>query len=206
MKCDPINPPEIPSYIFQMAESFSAAVNAVAHATSSTAGIDGEQINLRSLLIVPQIVNESFSVELYLKCLHAIRSCNTVPYGHNLLELFQALGVQQKAIVRRHFSKVQATNRVTVHRANILGNRALPTIEKTLEKSDRAFERFRYVWENDNRVEGFDLMNVRVALREAIIGARPDFTRIVQKMSMVATAFQPCGPNCRGVLAHIYQT
>ena len=204
MQCEPLKSADVPHYIFVMAESFSAALNMLSHATIPLAMVR-EHIDVKKLLTIPEIVNESFSVELYFKCLHACGNKGLAPRGHDLLHLFTGLPPQQQMMVEKKFKEVQSKNTVTATRANKLKQSSLPTIMETLRESNRAFEKFRYAWEDDNRVRSFDLMNVRIGVRETILQLRPEFKQVVKGMAMIATAIVPCGPNCRGVFGHFYK-
>ncbi len=201
MTCTPLQAAEIPYTVFSMAEAFSASVNAIMQASNESANV-AKGVDREHLLTVPTIVNESFAVELYFKCLHSIDDVSrNAPRGHDLHKLYTGLGTTRQSSVRSRFEKVRASNRVTAARASRMSRPALPTIEETLKESSRAFEQFRYVWEGENRIRGFDLMNVRAALRSEIIAARPDFKPLVELMAMTAIAVTPCGPDCRGILS-----
>src|ERR1700735_5435968 len=58
--------------------------------------------------MMPWVVNDAFAAEIYLKCLHLIHTKN-MPWGHDLVPLFDALPTQCKHRMEKSYREHIAT-------------------------------------------------------------------------------------------------
>jgi len=85
--------------------------------------------------LVPFIVNASFSIELYLKTLHAIEGRSEK--GHSLVKLYGKLEDGTKSIIKSSASDV----------SKYYDQEEVGEFEKYIQNLDRAFEQWRYAYE-----------------------------------------------------------
>lgn len=199
MKCGKLSRDEIAQETFAVAERYSAACNALHRADVTSAaimpGYDAQQ-----LLALPAIVIEAFSVELYLKALHAVCGNVPPPRGHDLWKLFSGLPTSVRMEVEKRFNAMNSADRLASRKAKLRGHKRVPTLEESLKSAADVFIEVRYPWEEDFRVHDFDLGCLRGILRTIILQKSPDFRSFLKTMTISGYIFTPCGSNCRGLL------
>ncbi|HDS0947794.1 TPA: hypothetical protein QDZ34_000402 [Stenotrophomonas maltophilia] len=104
------------------------------------------------------VVNAGLTLELKLKHLHALES-GTPPRGHNLVVLFDQLGDQTKEFIRNHIRKQvegsQSHLAISDAAKNNLNIDICWDARFLLDKSSYAFERWRYIYEEQNKGSWF---------------------------------------------------
>jgi hypothetical protein len=114
-------------------------------------------------LAVPWVVNNAFSTELFLKCLHILTtgSAPTGRRGHELAQLFDGLPLSTRQRVEDHYREIEP---------DVTGR----SVRSVLAANNQSFVHFRYIYERDDLVE-FSGGMVFFAVLKAILDLRPDW-------------------------------
>jgi len=123
--------PDLCDSMFNQAFSFSSIARKINH--------DGlNQLTRDPISITPFIVNATFSVEVYLKSIHMLYGAKI--RGHQLVLLFDELPIEAKDVISKKSEELVKEY-----------NFSFPVQFKVeLEKINRAFEEWRYVYEKSN--------------------------------------------------------
>lgn len=125
-------------------------------------------------VMVPCLVMQAFSIELYLKCLIALEG-HPVPVGHNLKNLFTRLnGKTQKELAALWLADTD--NRVRIRRGlpPHLHEAVSDDIREALSHGARAFEQLRYAFEGELTCR-FYIDSVPRMLRSMIWRRKPEW-------------------------------
>lgn len=165
-----------PRRIFRIAEWFHLASGTLRNAVPKMLG-----------LVVPTIVNNAFSLELYLKCLIAIETGRKPPSGHNLRWLFNRLNDKTKAKIKEWFD-----NPTEEHEIRWGENIKTPpphapewakgtsyTFDEILDSSASAFVDFRYIFETGEyrKNANWNADYIVVCVRRAILELHPEWDK-----------------------------
>jgi len=151
-------PKATPDYkkMYQLAEHYSEA-----------AGILGEQARRKEWgSSGPQLLVDSFAVELYLKCLFVLDT-NIAPLEeHDWQKLFDALLPHTKAAIREAFERIVRSDDVLLH-LNVINPKAVKVTDfnRSLAAAKDTFYRRRYLFEAQPTSEWFYAHLVREAIR-----------------------------------------
>lgn len=105
----------------------------------------------KPFLLFPYMVNCSFSVELYIKCIYHIESNGSLLAGHNLLALFKQIGPDYQGKIELNWNKHINKNIERILDMNKPGfPPALTALEDVLRVSGDAFINARYFYEQKN--------------------------------------------------------
>ncbi len=96
----------------------------------------------------PQLLVDSFAVELYLKCLFVIDNDSAPPFGHDLLKLFEALAPGTKSAVRETFRQNIRSDPV-LSNLHIINPEAVrfTDFDRSLKAAKNTFDKRRYLYE-----------------------------------------------------------
>jgi len=128
------------------------------------------------------IACRAFSLELYFKCL--IRIGRKPPtWGHNLVDLFNAIGVRPQAAIKRYFR--QNIQEVRAYLEREYGARGRPTLkidfDDTLSGSKDAFQMMRYLYEKGIPPNtGWMADPILDGARQVILDKHPDWKDLRQ--------------------------
>jgi hypothetical protein len=138
--------------------------------------VDQHQGN-KSLLLWPKLANESFALELYLKCLHRIRRRKV--WGHDIKKLYDQLSVVDRKKISQYLLDI-----VRGHADYLLMySKGVPfDAESVAMRASKMFARARY-WSDldlpDPDDKGFvtnaGIGNFADAIRKLILELRPDY-------------------------------
>lgn len=164
-------PPPDPEKTFLLAESFAkAALIMNSH----------EFVVSKPSLVCPMVVNASFSIELYLKCILSFES-NKSDGKHNLKHLFGRLDKSTQDVLRSAhdiaISKSIADQQMAAWVRENGGSLSLDLLDM-LQDSGDAFENFRYIDEldiNSSKPMGFRLGVFYRVVRQYIVKIHPDW-------------------------------
>lgn len=100
----------------------------------------------------PYIMNGSFSLELRMKYLHALETGIALPQGHRLRTIFEGLTIECRSAIRANFHEAAKANSSSKEISRVFNEKAKLQfkwdIDLFLEKSNLAFERWRYIYEH----------------------------------------------------------
>ena len=133
MRAKGIKPPTLLGAMFGQANSFSYVANRIYKGDVIGRSAD------KPIGFAPFVVNATFSVEIYLKTLHAVAG-DSKRRGHQLLPLYDAL-----AEARRNELCAEA-----VHHADLHGEGPQVQFRALLTMLNSAFERWRYFYEPES--------------------------------------------------------
>ena len=130
------------------------------------------------LMRVPMIVNSSFSMELFLKCLLHLRGKCTAAKGHELLKLYDALDKGDHDRIEPHFIRELKANPVMQNIWNLeKAGKLKPLswrITDILDRANKAFSGWRFSFElQHNQMIYAGVQPIRDAVRFVIIEDRP---------------------------------
>lgn len=132
----------------------------------------------KSLLMWPMISNETFALELFLKCLHRIRGHKH--RGHNTEKLFNALGTKDQITIDRYLLEI-----VQRHKDYTLMCEKGVRFDAgfVVQRARTAFETARYWFEgklpdadDDGFVSNAGIGNLCDAIRKLILDSNPTWT------------------------------
>ncbi len=125
-------------------------------------------------LVVAQIVNSSFSSELYLKCIILTETGNA-PRGHDLRELFDGLRDESKQVIENEWNAENARKSAVLDEIDRRsGSPNTPrNLKDALAREGNAFEKWRYAYE-PGKLPNFSLGNLPAILRRHILTIRPE--------------------------------
>lgn len=115
-------------------------------------------------LVQPSVTCAALSLKLYLKCLLAIEGKDRENKIYGIAELFRNLNDGRKKVILEKFDE--------------FSNTALSSDElvKHLDSLDKAFERWRYIHEEDARSVNLEDVEYMILAAKATIGAaRPEW-------------------------------
>lgn len=114
----------------------------------------------------PQLLVDSFAVELYLKCLFVLDT-NIAPLEeHDWEKLFDALLPQTKTAIREAFERIVSSDPVLRH-LNVINPEALKVtdFDRSLKAAKNTFDKRRYLFEPQPTGEWFYAHLLRKAIR-----------------------------------------
>jgi hypothetical protein len=96
----------------------------------------------------PQMLIESFAVELYLKCLYVLDMNAAPPFGHDWEELFHALRDFTRDAIREQFKRTIDSHPVLANLA-VINPEAVKTTDfnRALKTGKNTFDQRRYLYE-----------------------------------------------------------
>jgi len=114
----------------------------------------------------PQLLVDSFAVELYLKCLFVLDTNSVPPKGHDSEKLFEALAPHTKAAIRDAFERIVRSNPVLSH-LDVINPEALKVTDfnRSLTAGKNTFDMRRYLYESQPTDESFYAHLLRGAIR-----------------------------------------
>jgi hypothetical protein len=96
----------------------------------------------------PQMLVESFAVELYLKCLYVLDMNAAPPFGHDWEELFNALRDFTRDEIREQFKRSIVSHPVLANLADINPEAVKTTdFSRALQAGKNTFDQRRYLYE-----------------------------------------------------------
>lgn len=142
--------------IYQLAEHYSEASRLLADQAK------GDQWGCSA----PQLLVDSFAVELYLKCLFVLDTKNTPPRGHDWQKLFAALESHTRTAIREAFDRVIQSDPVLPYLSviNPDASRVLD-FERSLAAAKNTFDGRRYLYETIPQSEWFYAHLLKEAIR-----------------------------------------
>jgi len=138
----------------------------------------------------PFVVNASFALETYLKCLHAIEKNGKFPHGHKLkTELYDTLSDTTKQNIKDNYLMILKENRLlnkliaekVVKSEVILSELAF---EKVLGQIDKAFENWRYSYHEMPKELHNMLIELILATHLVVLKLKPELGNI-NKLSAI---------------------
>lgn len=114
----------------------------------------------------PQLLVDSFAVELYLKCLFVLDT-NTAPLEeHDWEKLFDALASHTKTLIREAFDRIVRSNPV-LSNLDVINPQAVKVTDfkRSLTAAKNTFDRRRYLYESQPTGEWFYAHLLREAIR-----------------------------------------
>ncbi|OGX78214.1 hypothetical protein A6395_13410 [Exiguobacterium sp. SH31] len=136
---------------------------------TNAGGILGDKIsetNDLDLYLAPFIVNTSFAIELYLKCIYVIEQDKEPKFIHHLDELYNKLSKESKGYISTVFEMINQTE----HSYHALKDKVPDfdwSIEGVLRSSSKAFVNWRYSFQSE--VTGFPSSRAVISALEACI-------------------------------------
>jgi hypothetical protein len=115
----------------------------------------------------PQLLVDSFAVELYLKCLFVLDT-NIAPLEeHDWQKLFDALRPQTKTLIREEFERKIRSDHV-LSNLNVINPEAvkLTDFNRSLRAAKNTFYKRRYLFESQSQDEWFYAHLLREAIRK----------------------------------------
>lgn len=125
----------------------------------------------------PFVVNASFALETYLKCLHAIEKHGKFPGGHKLkTELYDTLSDTTKQKIKENYLMILKENRllnklIAEKSEAILSELAF---EKVLGQIDKAFENWRYSYQDMPKELHNMLIELILATHLVVLKLKPE--------------------------------
>lgn len=113
-------------------------------------GIRGE---MDTDFINSYIMNGAFALELKFKYLHELETHSRLEEGHRLQSLFTALTNETKAKIRDSFKAYTKTNELCKEVTKVMQSQNIQyswDLHKLLSNSNMAFERWRYIYEDQH--------------------------------------------------------
>jgi len=147
--------------IFRKARQFDKAASVIWK--SQNVNMSTED-NFSAPLLTPHVVCLAFALELYLKSLFYFTSGKSSGPQHSLVKLFNGISADAQAEVKTYWLNDPLTTLERQTRASISGTPE-DTFEIMLAYNDRAFERWRYIYESESGWTGPGLVRaVRACL------------------------------------------
>jgi hypothetical protein len=142
--------------MYQLAEHYSEASRLLAEQAK------GEQWGCSA----PQLLVDSFAVELYLKCLFVLDTDRVPLEKHDWQTLFDALASYTKTAIREAFERIVSSNPVLSHLDVINPEaRKVTDFERSLAAARNTFAKRRYLYESVPQGEWFYAHLLRDAIR-----------------------------------------
>lgn len=117
--------------------------------------------------------NYAFAIELYLKCLSCIENKHFFYKGHNLKELFDILGEENKQRIKEYHLQIAKKDEFHTDVALKVYDPHYLDVDHLLEVCGDAFRKFRYNFSNN--FDLFYLSNVAAAIRKRIQEINPEW-------------------------------
>lgn len=154
-----VKPPQpTPDYrkMYQLAEHYSEASRLLDEQAK------GEEWGCSA----PQVLVDSFAVELYLKCLFVLDTNATPPHEHDWEKLFDALESHTKIAIRDALERIVRSNPVLSH-LDVINPEALKVTDfkRSLTAAKNTFDKKRYLFESQPPGEWFYAHLLREAIR-----------------------------------------
>ncbi|MFP5468765.1 MAG: HEPN domain-containing protein [Alphaproteobacteria bacterium] len=129
------------------------------------------------LLMVAQIVNSSFSSELYLKCIIIIESGDS-PHGHDLEKLFNQLKNETKNIIETRWNAERFQQWAILDEVDRLAGGPVNarTLRVALAREGKSFESWRYAHE-PGKLPNFSLGSLPTILNAHILDIKPELQK-----------------------------
>ena len=151
-------PKPTPDYrkMYHLAESYSEASRLLDEQAR------GEQWGCSA----PQLLVDSFAVELYLKCLFVLDTNTAPPEEHNWKILFDALTPYTRGAIREAFGRIVQSDPV-LSNLDVINPDALKItdFERSLAAAEKTFSKKRYLYEPVAQGEWFYAHLLRDAIR-----------------------------------------
>jgi len=149
-------PPPDCRKMYQLAEHYSEASRLLAEQAK------GERWGCSA----PQLLVDSFAVELYLKCLFVLDKNIAPPEKHDLQMLFYDLNPYTQVAVREAFKRTVGSDPILPH-LNVINPDALKVtdFERSLAAAKNTFDKRRYLYESVPQGEWFYAHLLRNAIR-----------------------------------------
>src|SRR5215213_2074166 len=114
----------------------------------------------------PQLLVDSFAVELYLKCLFVLDTSKAPLEKHDWEELFDALAPHTKTLIREAFERIVSSSPVLAH-LDVINPEALKVTDfnRSLAAAKNTFDKRRYLFESQPTSEWFYAHLLREAIR-----------------------------------------
>ena len=169
-----IEAPNSPWLIFRYAEAFrkSAEERQKQLREPHTATGHGNT-SMDSVLRVPFVVMDAFSLELYLKCLQVIEK-GSADRGHKCKRLFASLSPGMRDSVRALYVQILRKESRLVGRLHRDRPEVKTDIDSILDLSNDVFENVRYLYEG-NKPTMFYWPLLAMAVRSTILAINPDW-------------------------------
>jgi hypothetical protein len=115
----------------------------------------------------PQLLVDSFAVELYLKCLFVLDTNKAPLEKHDWEELFDALAPHTKTLIREAFEGIVRSDTVLSH-LDVINPEALKVtnFNRSLTAAKNTFDKRRYLYEPQPTDEWFYAHLLREAIRK----------------------------------------
>ena len=142
--------------MFQLAEHYSEASSLLAEQAK------GEQWGCSA----PQLLVDSFAVELYLKCLFVLDKSIAPPAEHNWQKLFDDLNTYTKTAIREAFYQIVSSDPILSH-LDVINPEAFKVtdFERSLAAAKNTFKERRYFYESMTQDEWFYAHLLKDAIR-----------------------------------------
>lgn len=151
-------PKPTPDYqkMYQLAENYSEASRLLDEQAK------GEQWGCSA----PQLLVDSFAVELYLKCLFVLDTNTAPPEKHDWETLFDALAPYTKIAIREEFERIVKSNPV-LSNLDAINPEALKVtdFQRSLVAAKNTFDKRRYAYEPVAQGEWFYAHLIRDSIR-----------------------------------------
>lgn len=114
----------------------------------------------------PQLLVDSFAVELYLKCLFVLDTNSAPPHEHDWEKLFNALAPHTKTAIRDAFERIVRSHPI-LSRLDVINPEALKVMDfnRSLTAAKNTFDKRRYLFESQSTDEWFYAHLLREAIR-----------------------------------------
>lgn len=132
--------------------------------------------------IIPVIVNITFSIELYFKCIVALETGNH-PWGHDLAKLFNDISASRQARIETLYAEAFNECPELVEDRNQAANKADFDLRPVLQQASRAFEEWRYRFENP-AITSYPTFPVRYAAHKAVLELKPEWIDVVNDLGL----------------------
>ena len=155
-KVKPAKPTPDCRKMFQLAEQYSEASRLLDEQAK------GEEWGSSA----PQLLVDSFAVELYLKCLFVLDTKKAPLEKHDWEELFDALAPHTKTLIREAFERIVRSNPVLSH-LDVINPEAVrfTDFNRSLTAAKNTFDKRRYLYESQPTDEWFYAHLLREAIR-----------------------------------------
>jgi len=154
-----VKPPKpTPDYrkMYQLAEHYSEASRLLEEQAK------GEEWGCSA----PQLLVDSFAVELYLKCLYVLDTNKSPLEKHDWEKLFDALAPHTKTLIREAFERIVRSDPV-LSNLEVINPEALKVTDfnRSLAAAKNTFDKRRYLFESQPTGEWFYAHLLREAIR-----------------------------------------
>jgi transcriptional regulator with XRE-family HTH domain len=126
--------------------------------------------------IAPLAVNSALAVELYLKCLLLLEGKSYAPV-HDLKSLFDSVDTDDKERIKQFFTE-DIARKEYIKRIQASNPEMRYEVEPILEAANKAFEEWRYIFEEKDYTRYYyGLEEVREAVERIILEIKPEWGR-----------------------------